>query len=550
MFNQTKVNDFIVQKFKFIMVGFFLFSLLVSSIIILENIDNGLAYTSFGEESDMHSYLVNALNYEESLWPGEKPYYRAPLFSYFLGITLTTFGSIYAVYFLHCLLMAISLVLIIYTTKLLFGVKESIISGFIYLLYGGSWMWAGVLHSTVLEIFFASLFATLLVIWQMRIKVSQRIKFLDVSISVSLGVAYTLLCLVRPNFLLVAPFFIIGFLIQYSRKWKFTLSHLLVIIITWVAISSPIILHNYKVTDELSWYTTNGRETYVIANSEDSPVYNFVYPKGRLLEPTEFKYWNKQFQKFLGYWKNWEYPQNVSYYLFRENSNILSLLVLPFSLIGAFYFLSFFRIKEHFSESWPIILTFVLYYASISFFFIIGRFRLPGLVFMIPLAAFALVSLFEYFQVSKKRFYFSSLFVLGFLFLSKPFEEPPRSNYATKAAQGCILFGQYEKSINFFEEAYSINGDFNSAVGLAVSTYISGDYEYSSNILATLLNEKPKDIVLRKAYFKALQKSNKKRYSLVDDKRIPDLLEGVKNQWNKKQVTTKDQFGKYLPADF
>ena len=85
MFNQTKVNDCIVRNYNLILVVFFLFSLLISSIIILENIDNGLAYTSFGEESDMHSYLVNALNYEENLWPGEKPYYRAPLFSYFLG---------------------------------------------------------------------------------------------------------------------------------------------------------------------------------------------------------------------------------------------------------------------------------------------------------------------------------------------------------------------------------------------------------------------------------------------------------------------------------
>ena len=370
---------------------------------------------------DMGKYVDNAERLLRGIWPGEAPFYRAPLYSYFLSFFFWLGLSAFGVAVIQGILFAIAVLVTTRMACLEFGRMAGWIAGFLMLFYGGAAYWTAVLHSTIVELFFA----TICVYLVMRFRAKP-----NLNLSILTGLSGGALCLVRPNYLAVIPLALIILFYEQIRRQKDLRRPVLsvgLIASVFIITILPAIIHNNRYSNRLTLVSTNAAETYRLSNSYDSEVFNFRKVKKPRMPVFSRAFWSHQFKKATGYWYNAEYPQNCNFYLFRENSVIMKLLFINFAIIGSLFLMASFFYLKAMPRLWPYYLFSWGYVFTVVAFFIIGRFRIPPLSPMIVMAAGLIHNLWsDRYKVAASRSLLIIGGIIGLIVLSRPFSKEIR----------------------------------------------------------------------------------------------------------------------------
>jgi Tfp pilus assembly protein PilF len=246
--------------------------------------------------------------------------------------------------------------------------------------------------------------------------------------------------LARPNILIFTPLVLVWMYVLFKQKLKsadilrrwffFCLGVLLLIL--------PVTLRNYLVGNDLVLIGWQGGYNFYLGNNPQATGWSVTAAQidvtweggyhdaiqvaqeetGRSLKPSEvssFWYrkginfilsspwcWTKLMLKKTGYfWKGYEIPNDKNFYLYRQFSSVIkvlltkSFLYLPFGMIGPLSILglvvSFGKWKRYL-----LLYLFILSYSvSVMIFFICSRFRMPVIPFLITFSSFFLYWLWE-----------------------------------------------------------------------------------------------------------------------------------------------------------
>jgi 4-amino-4-deoxy-L-arabinose transferase-like glycosyltransferase len=416
-----------------VVVGIITFALALA--VIVEISDWAGFRMSVQRGTDMRVYVDQAFGIlDGGTWPEEKPFYRAPLYPYALAMMMAVKRTLFGVAVFQAVLYALSTVLVMLTARRIGGTLAGWIAASCLVLYGGAMYFVTVLHSTVVEMFLAALFLYVWTLLRAQLRSSKDSSADDLPseqgseqinagkryavpiLSILAGITFTLLCLVRPNFLALAPVAAVGMLWEAGkgRRW-WAFRKMLPGAAVCCLVVGLVVVRNNQYSDSLVLLTTNGGTTWRNSNSTDSAVYNFIYPKGELMSPATAEFWRHQGRKALGYWRSYEFPQNVNYYLFLDDSRVLRVLRLPFAILGALFLLGCIRLRHRMRDVWPCLAMFWLYYLSIAAFFVIGRFRIPVVPAMCVVIALFLVDLIRDWDKHRD---IVGIYVLAFILLA------------------------------------------------------------------------------------------------------------------------------------
>ncbi len=460
--------------------------------------------------SEMQVYLGQARGLLDGSWPGFEPFAGAPLYPFVLAPLMLSSLKFIAVCWLQTLIFALSAVLVMLTARQLAGRVAGWFAGLGLLLYGGAFFWVMVLHSVVVELFLVSAFSYLLVLWQQRLR-KQRRTLGDlvqgqlggkaaIQLAVLTAVAYVLLCLAQPTFLVLAPLLVLGLLSETgsARQFRQIFIQGLFAIVVGVVLLAPVVIRNNYFSDKLMFLRTNTMANYAVANSEDSVVFGRIKPQKPVMSPHQFRFWGHQLKKAVGYWRNEEYPQTVNYYLFREQSLLLRFLTLPFGLIAALFLMGIFLLRREPRKYWPCLVVFGGYYLGTVLFFIVGRVRIPGLPMMLVVGSAGLVKLWEGRKAAPRRFVAALVLIVLLALASfscslRTFPQfavhTPDSLYATGV---CAMYRQQpELAEDYFGRAHKLEPSQDNGVKLATALTQLGRHAEALNVLRELRRQHP-----------------------------------------------------------
>lgn len=352
--------------------------------------------------TDMAGYIDWALSISAGDWVGKHVYYQAPLFPYTLAAVFTILGeSIFIAGLIQAILGALTCVLVYGLAREVFGIQIARIASLISCFYGPFIFYTAILLSATLAIFLISL-----ALFSLIISLRQKSKTLLILSGFLLGLA----CLARPNFLLLAVFILLSFLLRRGRLAKVA-SSLMFCAGLAVAIL-PVTARNYIVSRRVVIISGNAFETFRLANSYDSLALNFVYPERPIMPAYSGAFWKHQLRKGILFWCGYEVPQNVNYYLFMKHSKTLRAPLFPFWIIAPLGLMGIAISLATRRDNSVLYLFTSSHYVSIVIFYIISRLRLPIMIGLIPFAALSLFSFHEQLKFKHYRKFFFRFAVL------------------------------------------------------------------------------------------------------------------------------------------
>lgn len=152
---------------------------------------------------------------------------------------------------------------------------------------------------------------------------------------------------------------------------------------------APMLIRNLQVAGLPGLLPSSGRENFRIGNSEDSLVSGFSYPTGPPLPLFSGAMLRHQAAKLTAFFRGYEVPQNVNMYLVREESMVLSMPLLGLHHLVGLGVLGALAGRRGLAVK--LLVVWVLAYAaSVSAFFVVGRFRLPVVPALVLLGAVGL----------------------------------------------------------------------------------------------------------------------------------------------------------------
>jgi tetratricopeptide (TPR) repeat protein len=370
-----------------------------------------------------------------------QPFFRAPLYAYFVAAVYKVSGhNYYLIRLAQILIGALSAVLVYRLTSVLFGGAAAWIA---FVLCAGYWPvthFEGELLMPVL-IVFLDLCAVLLIIEAGR---TQRAAF-----SWAAGLALGLSAITRPNIVIVIPFLLLWI-------WRRTADgaprsrHRQVgfVILACAAVVAPVTIRNAVVGKDFVPIASQGGVNFFIGNNPGADGVKAVVPgtradwwggfddtraiaeraAGRELRPSQVSnYWFKEGARYLFadpvgaarlyarklalFLGNGEVSNNRQLYFARGRSLVLRLLAVNFAVILSFGVVGIIRRNRNLSpasragarleRSLP--LYFIVPYAiSVVVFFVTSRYRLPVSVFLIPYAALGISWIVDKFRRTER----------------------------------------------------------------------------------------------------------------------------------------------------
>lgn len=386
------------------------------------------SYISYQDTSDMRAYIKNAIGLRNGNWPGAKAFFRAPLYSFFIAFVSLLNSDIFVLTLAQLSLYLATTFITYKIAKALFYESAAYIAMTLLILYGGFVFWIAIPHSTILEVFLASLsFLTLL-------RLRDNFNYANAGLA---GIAGAILCLGRPNFIVIVPPAIAFIALEHytsTSNIKKSILHLSFAGLCFALPLAPIILWNNLHSDHFVFFTTNGFHTYKQGNSYGAKIFSYIDTGKPLMPLTSTAFWQHLFNKFLGFWTSVEYPQNVNFYIYRLNSKILTSLPLNFGAIGSLFVAASCYFVCNFRKHWLILWFTWSYIATVAVFYIIGRFRMPIIPIMVILGAgfvcesFHMIKLLRNPKLSykistpqKARLLICVILFIPLFFFSKPF---------------------------------------------------------------------------------------------------------------------------------
>jgi tetratricopeptide (TPR) repeat protein len=423
------------KKEFFIFVLIFIFSFTLRLIYLLQ-IKNNPYFASPTMDPLYHD--IWAQDIANGNWIGNKVFFRAPLYAYFLALIYKVFGHNYFIpRLIQHIIGSFSCILVYILAKKIFTRKIAILSAILASTYWILIYFEGELLLDSLLVFFDLLLIILL---------------LDASRNpgwkrwITCGLVLGLSAITRPNILIFVPVVWLWMILLFgkSRKSKVVLGYIIFFTLGTLLIILPVTLRNYLVGKDFVLIASQGGVNFYIGNNQhaDGMSATFFYQAdwqsrdfeylaqvamGRELKPSEISnfYYRKGLEFILGqpafasklfikkiymFWNAFEVSNNQNTYFFKRYSSLIQILPIGFWLIGPLSLLGIglsFGFKKR--TFLPVLFLFC-YMISVILFFITDRYRLPLVPILIIFASYAVFWPIE--KIQRKDFPVIALFIL------------------------------------------------------------------------------------------------------------------------------------------
>jgi 4-amino-4-deoxy-L-arabinose transferase-like glycosyltransferase len=409
---------FSISRNKIILISIFIIAFLLRLIYLFQIKANDPNFLHF-HGTDAASYDSLAMHVLNGSLPKE-PYSFNPLYFYFLALLYLIVGhSPFKAVILQIFVGCGSYLLVYLIAKCIFNSNVGLIAAGLCALYGIFMVYETSILTVVLDTFM--LLLSILVLLKSIEKDSIRWYFIT-------GIVIGLSALSRATTLLVLPFLLIWVLIVFGLKKRFIIAAFFIISGTSLSIS-PVTIRNYIYSGKFIPLTQTGPIAFWTGNNEDAEGIYYIPPYADNLKKDDENFWIRDairfikekphkylwvlFKKFKLFWSGHEIPDNdIVYHRFKRFSPILKLM-LQFGLIASLgivgIYLSLMRLNK------GIFLLFLVifgYMSAILLFFVMARFRVPVVPYLIIFAAYTIY--FVYQNIRGKKY--QSLIIPAIIF--------------------------------------------------------------------------------------------------------------------------------------
>lgn len=364
-------------------------------------------------------------------WLGQGVFYANPLYPYFLALIYRCFGySLFLVKLFQSVLGGLTCWMVALIGRRVFDRTTGILAGLMGALYAPFIFYEGTLTISTLGTFLCLLTVALLL----------RGEQTGPWRSFGAGAVWGLRALARFDLtFLAAVVWLLAHRGERTFHRRLMLAALFCLGVTVVIL--PVTARNFFVGGKLVAITAHGGETYYGGNNpwasgtyapplgvRPGPEYEHEDFRrlaskklGRELSLSESSsYWlgqamafikdhpgrylRLQLRKLLLFWGPREIPDNRNYHFFRRFSTVLRLPLLNFGILSPIALLGLILELRNWRRSLLLYLQIFLSMISVLFFFVLARYRLPTVPFLIPFAAYALHRSFRIWRGRRWRF--------------------------------------------------------------------------------------------------------------------------------------------------
>ncbi len=383
----------------------------------------------------VESPMVDASSYDQWArriaggdWWGEKVFYQAPGYPYFLAVVYTIFGtSVWAAHVVQMVIGALSCVLIYLAGRLWFNSAAGATGAMILAFYAPAIFYDGLIQKAGLGLFLLSLFMYVL---------ARAHRGPNARTFALCGMVAGLLALTRENaalFVGMAPVWIALHFKDRPRVIRLRWSA--AFLLTVSAVLVPVAVRNLAVGGTFAFTTTQFGSNFYIGNNPDATgLYKPLIPGrgnpqferrdatvlaqravGAALTPGEVsRYWFRRglefvreeprawltllWRKWLLVWNYYEIPDAEAMVAYSDESMLLNGLgtVSHFGLLAPLGAAGIVMTLNRRRELWILYVLLILYAAGVALFFVFGRYRLPLVPFLALFAGAACVGAYKW----------------------------------------------------------------------------------------------------------------------------------------------------------
>lgn len=341
--------------------------------------------------SDMSGFIrfATQLATQGGFWDRRGIYtYSPPLFPFILAGLFRLLGPDLALAAaVQGLLSAVTCLLIGWGALHLFGERRiAYLAAGLAALYGPFIFFTTKLHGTTVELAAAAL-AFGAIAWAIRGPAPWRWFVAGLAIGVT---AWG-----RPPFLAVAGAAALGLLVRPGAGRRDGVGAAAMVLLGTLAVSAVAVARTALLGGPVVPITDQLGMAWRLANSSDSYVLNYRYPRGPVMPVLSLAFGAHQLKKAALYWWGYEVPQNMNSYFIREFSPVLRLPLLTFWVVTPLAWLGLWWQRRRWRELLPLFLALLACYLSTVVFFIAARYRIPIVPGLLPFAALALAGLWD-----------------------------------------------------------------------------------------------------------------------------------------------------------
>jgi Flp pilus assembly protein TadD len=406
-----------------------LFLALVVRVIYIHQLKDNPFFTNPVVDSLEYHNMAVKISKGES--PRDDAFYQPPLYPYFLGFLYRIFGTdFFTIRFLQMLLGVINVLLTYLLARRIFGCKTALACGVILALYGTMLFFEGELLAPVL-IVFLNLLLILSLLWFLAAPGWRR----ALLCGFILGASAITMAVILPFAVAALVYY---FILLRKKKGAISLQKMIVMGLCFVLGISvavlPVTLYNWKKGDDFVLVSSNAGINFYLGTGKDFEKKIAIRPgyewKDLMREPLnagykkasrQSTYYFKKALKLifhdpLGYLLGTvkkiyifangnEVMRNQEIYPFRRHSSLLSVLLwkkglafpygllFPLAVLGAIFSLT--RKKQ---ENYLLLLFSASHIVIIVLFFVTARYKMNILPFLIILAVYGAMALFDLFR--------------------------------------------------------------------------------------------------------------------------------------------------------
>ena len=217
-----------------------------------------------GYGSDHRGYQDAALDFLRGQWPPAQAFYVQPGMNLFLGGVYSLFGpDIRLVQIIQMTLGAFTSILVFDFARRTFDDATGWAAALLWAIFPLPIFYEAQLLTHGLE---PTAGATLLFLWLRSLDPAPRQGIWIVTLGLALGAASVL----RPTFLILAPFIALTFFFKHRPNWRAMIGWPLALAILTLLPILPITWHNYKASGRFQLLTSNSDITLYLGNNRDS----------------------------------------------------------------------------------------------------------------------------------------------------------------------------------------------------------------------------------------------------------------------------------------
>jgi tetratricopeptide (TPR) repeat protein len=452
--------------------------------------------------SDGRAYDLWAQRIAAGDWIGDKVFYQAPLYPYFLGALYSLFTrDLLLVRIVQSVLGALSCILIYQTARNLFDRRTALIAGLLYALYTPAIYFDGIIQKTALDGFFMSL-----LLWLLTTPRLTAIR------SAAAGIALSCLILTRENAAVLIPI-TLGWIITRAAPRRLVTGAAFTLGL--VATLLPVAVRNKVVSGEFHITTSQfGPNFYIGNHAGASGAYDELRPgRGdplfertdavdmaetaldRSLTPGEVsKYWSgKAFTWIASHpgdwlklltWKcvlllNWyEIPDAEDQYFYEKSCSLLRSLghvshfgiILPPAVLGIV--LTWNRRRE----LWLLPVFAAALSGAVVLFFVVARYRFSMVPVLVLLAAAGLTEALARIKVHRSRSLITPVIatLVAAVVSNWPISARGQNDNVSYFNAGVVLFdnGRVDDAIAHYQRTLALKPDMADAhlqMGIALA---------------------------------------------------------------------------------